>query len=213
MSSGRRGLLSVSTNAKPHAGHGDLPSLGVKALNQITTRAAGPYAGTQFQVRGARCSAPEPTKVSIPCHFRPHLRRSPELWPSATTISRPPFRSPCLRTKLSAATFWFRRKPAPARRSPTGWRLQRNLLGGAERFERAAAPLALIVAPTRELALQVHRELAGFINMPMGASSPASAAWIRAANSASLPRALTSWSARPADCAITCGAAVSTSRN
>ena len=30
----------------------------------------------------------------------------------------------------------------------------------AERFERAAAPLALIVAPTRELALQVHRELA-----------------------------------------------------
>ena len=35
-----------------------------------------------------------------------------------------------------------------------------NLLGDAERFERAAAPLALIVAPTRELALQVHRELA-----------------------------------------------------
>ncbi|MEH2504511.1 ATP-dependent RNA helicase DeaD [Bradyrhizobium sp. AZCC 1578] len=34
-----------------------------------------------------------------------------------------------------------------------------NLLDGAERFERAAAPLALIVAPTRELALQVHREL------------------------------------------------------
>jgi ATP-dependent RNA helicase DeaD len=35
-----------------------------------------------------------------------------------------------------------------------------NLLGEAERFERAAAPLALIVAPTRELALQVQRELA-----------------------------------------------------
>ena len=35
-----------------------------------------------------------------------------------------------------------------------------ELLGDAERFERAAAPLALIVAPTRELALQVHRELA-----------------------------------------------------
>ena len=34
-----------------------------------------------------------------------------------------------------------------------------DLLGGAEKFERAAAPLALIVAPTRELALQVHREL------------------------------------------------------
>ena len=35
-----------------------------------------------------------------------------------------------------------------------------NLLGDAGRFEQAAAPLALIVAPTRELALQVQRELA-----------------------------------------------------
>ncbi|OAF06031.1 DEAD/DEAH box helicase [Bradyrhizobium centrolobii] len=41
-----------------------------------------------------------------------------------------------------------------------GLAIASNLLGSAERFERAAAPLALIVAPTRELALQVHRELA-----------------------------------------------------
>jgi ATP-dependent RNA helicase DeaD len=41
-----------------------------------------------------------------------------------------------------------------------GLAIARNLLGGVERFQRAAAPLALIVAPTRELALQVHRELA-----------------------------------------------------
>ncbi len=34
-----------------------------------------------------------------------------------------------------------------------------DLLGDAERLPRANAPLALIVAPTRELALQVHREL------------------------------------------------------
>ncbi|MGN6286604.1 MAG: DEAD/DEAH box helicase [Afipia sp.] len=34
-----------------------------------------------------------------------------------------------------------------------------NLLGDADRLARAAEPLALIVAPTRELALQVHREL------------------------------------------------------
>jgi ATP-dependent RNA helicase DeaD len=40
-----------------------------------------------------------------------------------------------------------------------GLAIAKNLLGDAERFERAAAPLALIVAPTRELALQVHREL------------------------------------------------------
>jgi ATP-dependent RNA helicase DeaD len=35
-----------------------------------------------------------------------------------------------------------------------------DLLGDAVRFAKGAAPLALIVAPTRELALQVHRELA-----------------------------------------------------
>jgi ATP-dependent RNA helicase DeaD len=41
-----------------------------------------------------------------------------------------------------------------------GLAMAKDLLGDAERFERAAAPLALIVAPTRELALQVQRELA-----------------------------------------------------
>ena len=41
-----------------------------------------------------------------------------------------------------------------------GLAIAKNLLDGGERFERAAAPRALIVAPTRELALQVHRELA-----------------------------------------------------
>lgn len=35
-----------------------------------------------------------------------------------------------------------------------------TLLGEAEAFERAGQPLALIIAPTRELALQVQRELA-----------------------------------------------------
>jgi ATP-dependent RNA helicase DeaD len=40
-----------------------------------------------------------------------------------------------------------------------GLAIARNLLGGAERFERRSKPLALIVAPTRELALQVQREL------------------------------------------------------
>ena len=34
-----------------------------------------------------------------------------------------------------------------------------TLLGGAERFAAAGAPLALVVAPTRELAIQVAREL------------------------------------------------------
>ena len=40
-----------------------------------------------------------------------------------------------------------------------GLALAPTLLGDAERFGHAAAPLALAVAPTRELALQVTREL------------------------------------------------------
>jgi ATP-dependent RNA helicase DeaD len=40
-----------------------------------------------------------------------------------------------------------------------GLALAPSLLKGAERFGRAGAPLALVVAPTRELALQVNREL------------------------------------------------------
>ncbi|MGY4293982.1 ATP-dependent RNA helicase DeaD [Bradyrhizobium sp. i1.4.4] len=41
-----------------------------------------------------------------------------------------------------------------------GLAMAKDLFGDAERFEQAGAPLALIVAPTRELALQVQRELA-----------------------------------------------------
>jgi ATP-dependent RNA helicase DeaD len=40
-----------------------------------------------------------------------------------------------------------------------GLAIAANLLGDAEQLPSAAAPLALIVAPTRELALQVHGEL------------------------------------------------------
>ncbi|MFN3521257.1 MAG: DEAD/DEAH box helicase [Phenylobacterium sp.] len=40
-----------------------------------------------------------------------------------------------------------------------GLALAPTLLGGAEAFAEAAAPLALIIAPTRELAIQVAREL------------------------------------------------------
>ncbi|MGX9355665.1 DEAD/DEAH box helicase [Roseobacteraceae bacterium S113] len=43
-----------------------------------------------------------------------------------------------------------------------------TLLGEAEQFDRAQAPLALVIAPTRELALQVKRELA-WLYGPAGA--------------------------------------------
>lgn len=40
-----------------------------------------------------------------------------------------------------------------------GLAIAKDMMGDTERLPRASAPLALIVAPTRELALQVHREL------------------------------------------------------
>src|SRR5678815_2314702 len=40
-----------------------------------------------------------------------------------------------------------------------GLALAPRLLGDQERFDKAGAPRALIVTPTRELAMQVHREL------------------------------------------------------
>ncbi len=49
-----------------------------------------------------------------------------------------------------------------------GLALAETLLGEAERLPRAAAPLALVIAPTRELALQVERELA-WLYAPAGA--------------------------------------------
>ena len=40
-----------------------------------------------------------------------------------------------------------------------GMAIAPTLLGDAERFTELGAPMALIIAPTRELALQVQREL------------------------------------------------------
>ena len=53
----------------------------------------------------------------------------------------------------------------------------------ARPFGAARDPLALIIAPTRELALQVRANWAGCISMRARASYRASAAWIRGATS------------------------------
>ncbi|MFZ4122771.1 MAG: DEAD/DEAH box helicase [Caulobacterales bacterium] len=49
-----------------------------------------------------------------------------------------------------------------------GLAMAKGLLAGAERFDRPADPLALVIAPTRELALQVKGEL-GWLYGPAGA--------------------------------------------
>ena len=74
----------------------------------------------------------------------------------------------------------------------------------------AAAPLALIVAPTRELALQVMRELTWLYAGAARGWCPAWAAWMPATNAARWSAARISWWARPDACATTSIAARST---
>jgi len=144
-----------------------LASLGLKHL-QLThirhprERASDGHAASTCWVRGL-FDVPRraPTKV---CHPVTFLTTSPPLaralaernYDSPTPV---PDRRAC-DWLPPAATSWFRRKPVQAKTVAYGLAIAKNLLGCAARFERAAAPLALIVAPTRELALQVQRELA-----------------------------------------------------
>ena len=65
-----------------------------------------------------------------------------------------------------------------------------TLLGDAQQFERADKPLALIIAPTRELALQVKRELE----------------WLYAKTAEAWSAARISWSLHRAVCATTSNA-------
>lgn len=67
-----------------------------------------------------------------------------------------------------------------------------ELLGDAERMGRASEPLALCVAPTRELAIQVSRELEWLYGEAARASPPVWVAWICAVNAATFLLAHTS---------------------
>jgi hypothetical protein len=76
--------------------------------------------------------------------------------------------SNCIETLVSAQT-------GSGKTVAFGLAMAGELLAMTVRF-RARQPLALVIAPTRELALQVSRELPGFTARPERASPPASAA-------------------------------------
>jgi ATP-dependent RNA helicase DeaD len=92
-----------------------------------------------------------------------------------------------------------------------GLAIANDMMGEAERLPRAASPLALIVAPTRELALQVHRELEWLYAYAGARVVSCVGAWTRSARSANWKPVRTSWSARRDAFAITSAASVSTS--
>jgi ATP-dependent RNA helicase DeaD len=108
----------------------------------------------------ARRSAPEPTKVFHPVSFpttSPPLARAL----AERSYDQPtPVQIAVLADEAVDRDLLVSAQTGSGKTVAYGLAIATNLLGGVERFGRAAAPLALIVAPTRELALQVHRELA-----------------------------------------------------
>ena len=90
----------------------------------------------------------------------------PELHPSllraltARNYTEPtPVQTAVLRPDAAGRDLLVSAQTGSGKTAAYGLTLGNTLLGDAERFGRAKHPLALVVAPTRELALQVHREL------------------------------------------------------
>ncbi len=90
----------------------------------------------------------------------------PELNPSllralaAKNYTEPtPVQKAVLRPEAAGRDLLVSAQTGSGKTAAYGLTLAETLLGGAERFGRAEQPLALVVAPTRELALQVQVEL------------------------------------------------------
>src|SRR6266478_9821633 len=162
----RAAAESCRFSTKPPAMNGALASLGLKHL-QLTQirhpreRASDGRAASTCWVRGlfdVPCRAP--TKV---CHPVTFLTTSP---PLARALAERNYDSPTpvqtavLAIAAAGCDLLVSAQTGSGKTVAYGLAIAKNLLGCAARFERAAAPLALIVAPTRELALQVQRELA-----------------------------------------------------
>ena len=70
-----------------------------------------------------------------------------------------PVQEACLKPETAGRDLLVSAQTGSGKTVAYGLAAAATLLGEAEHFERAGAPLALVVAPTRELAVQVHREL------------------------------------------------------
>ena len=91
----------------------------------------------------------------------------PELHPSllralaARSYTEPtPVQEAVLRPQAAGRDLLVSAQTGSGKTAAYGFMLVETLLGDEQRFDRTKQPLALVVAPTRELALQVTRELA-----------------------------------------------------
>src|SRR5512140_3177321 len=90
----------------------------------------------------------------------------PELHPSllralaARNYDEPtPVQKAVLRPEAAGRDLLVSAQTGSGKTAAYGLTLGQELLGDAPRFDQPRKPLALVVAPTRELALQVNREL------------------------------------------------------
>lgn len=114
----------------------------------------------QAQARRFTVCAPELTKVLHPVSFpalTPPLARA---LAERNYDSPTPVQLAVLAHEAADRDLLVSAQTGSGKTVAYGLAIAKNLLDGAEQFAAAAAPLALIVAPTRELAMQVQRELA-----------------------------------------------------
>jgi ATP-dependent RNA helicase DeaD len=145
--------------------NGALGSLGLKARH--LTQFVGPR-GCMFQAATSIRSVEAlfmfrrlaPTKVNHPVTFLPTSPPLARALAERNYDQPTPVQTAVLADAAADRDLLVSARTGSGKTVAYGLAIAKNLLEGTERFERAGAPLALIVAPTRELALQVQRELA-----------------------------------------------------
>ena len=135
--------------------------------------------------------------------------------PNGYSQTDPPCRRDAPDDAMPAPTFLVSAaRPVPAKTVAFGIAVAPTLLARAQRFERAEKPLGLVIAPTRELAMQVERET-GLALCDAAFRSPTCVRRHgQCGNESAAPSPWRGiwWWARPADCAINITKARSTTK-
>ena len=106
-------------------------------------------------MRGLRCNLP----AQLPEKMTPVKQALADALSKRGYETLTPVQTACMDPKLGESDLLVSAQTGSGKTVGFGLALGDTLLGDAEAFDRAGSPLALVIAPTRELALQVKREL------------------------------------------------------